>query len=319
VEAPQQSDAELALERGKLWQPGQTIRVRFLDGVPTVKAKVEQVAHQWSLYANIKFAFGSDPGAEIRISFANPGSWSYIGRDCLGIPKLSPTMNYGWLKTNTSNTEYERVVLHEFGHALGCIHEHQNPVVGIPWNKPAVYSYYAATNGWDKGKVDRNLFQTYSVDQTQFSHFDRESIMLYPVPKNLTDGSFEVGWNKQLSAADKAYIQTIYPFTQLPGSEIKVGGAPTNAELLPGGEIHQYRFQIAKAGNYVLETSGRTDVYMTLLGPDDLSVKLAEDDDGGEGLNARIAAGLTPGTYFAQVRHYRKSGRGRYAIAVRLD
>jgi hypothetical protein len=33
-------------------------------------------------------------------------------------------------------------VIHEFGHALGLIHEHQNPSGGIQWNKPVVCRYY---------------------------------------------------------------------------------------------------------------------------------------------------------------------------------
>jgi hypothetical protein len=52
-------------------------------------------------------------------------------------------MNYGWLLANTPDQEYSRVVLHEFGHALGAIHEHQHPAAGIPWDKPKVYEYYA--------------------------------------------------------------------------------------------------------------------------------------------------------------------------------
>ena len=36
-------------------------------------------------------------------------------------------MNYGWLEPDTELREYQRVVRHEFGHALGMIHEHQNP------------------------------------------------------------------------------------------------------------------------------------------------------------------------------------------------
>ncbi len=46
----------------------------------------------------------------------------------------------GWLEPDTPNDEYRRVVLHEFGHALGGIHEHQSPASGvIPWDKPKVY------------------------------------------------------------------------------------------------------------------------------------------------------------------------------------
>jgi hypothetical protein len=57
-------------------------------------------------------------------------------------------------------------VLHEFGHALGLIHEHQNPVGGIQWNKPAVYADLGGPpNFWGKATVDNNMFATYAKDQ----------------------------------------------------------------------------------------------------------------------------------------------------------
>jgi serralysin len=193
------------------WTPGQTLRVCFLDGDPIVQQKIEAVAHQWSQYINIRFEFGNDPDAEIRISCQPGGSWSYIGTGALSIAKDRPTMNYGWLKPDTPDEEYSRVVLHEFGHALGCIHEHQHPEAGIPWNRDAVYRYYMETNNWTKEDVDNNLFAQYSKDVTQFSQFDTQSIMLYPIPKELTTNGFEVGWNKYLSETDKAFMGKIYP------------------------------------------------------------------------------------------------------------
>ena len=48
-------------------------------------------------------------------------------------------MNYGWFDSETTDDEYRRVVLHEFGHALGLAHEHQSPGVAIPWNEQKVY------------------------------------------------------------------------------------------------------------------------------------------------------------------------------------
>lgn len=202
------------------WQPGQTLRVRFLDGDPVVQQKIEAVAHQWSQYINIQFAFGNDPDAEIRISCQPGGSWSHIGTGALAVAKDQPTMNYGWLKPDTPDEEYSRVVLHEFGHALGCIHEHQHPEAGIPWNRDAVYRYYMEPpNNWTKEGVDHNLFTQYSTDVTQFSQFDPQSIMLYPVPKELTTNGFEVGWNTQLSATDKAFMGQIYPLPN-PGNPL---------------------------------------------------------------------------------------------------
>jgi len=313
------SAEEMALLENTLWKPGATLRVRFMDGLTGVQAKVEQVARQWGEYTKIKFDFGSDPDAEIRISFkADPGSWSYLGNVALAIPKDRPTMNYGWLKPETSDEEYLRVVLHEFGHALGCIHEHQHPTAGIPWNKPEVYRRYAGPpNFWSTEKVDFNLFKKYSADQTQFSAFDTASIMLYPIPKQLTDGVFEVGWNRQLSETDKSYIATIYSFELTPVVELMIGAAPASADIGQQGEEDLFRFRVLTQGAYVVETEGTTDVMIGLFGPDSRAQLVAGDDDSGRGLNARVIADLKPGDYFVRVHHYSKLGTGKYTISVR--
>ncbi len=201
-----------AVESDKKWEPGQTLRVCFLDGDPIVQQKIEAVAHEWSQYINIRFEFCNDPDAEIRISCQPGGSWSYIGTAALSIAKDQPTMNYGWLTPNSSDEDYSSVVLHEFGHALGMIHEHQHPEAGIPWNRDAVYRYYMGPpNNWSQEKVDHNLFTKYGKDITQFSQFDTQSIMLYSVAKELTTNGFEVAENKYLSETDKAFMGAIYP------------------------------------------------------------------------------------------------------------
>jgi serralysin len=206
-------DRELALLAGTMWENGRTLKVSFMDGETDVQARVEPLAHIWSKYANIKFDFGNHAHPEIRISFASRGSWSKAGTDALLVPDHKPTMNFGWLTPESPDADYERVVVHEFGHALGAIHEHQNPDAGIPWDEDKVYAYYTGPpNNWSKAEVFHNLIRKYSESITKFSEFDEKSIMLYPIPNEHTIGNYQVGWNRRLSAQDKKFIGEMYPF-----------------------------------------------------------------------------------------------------------
>ncbi len=63
-------------------------------------------------------------------------------------------------------------------------------------------------------------------------------------------------------------------------------------------------------------TLGRTDVVMTLHGPNSETALLAADDDSGAGRNARIERDLGAGTYHVQVRHHRPTGTGTYEVAL---
>lgn len=205
---------KMALEAGKKWKTGRTLGIYFMDGSPTQRARVKTHASKWLQHANLKFNFGASKAkAQIRISFkADDGSWSYVGTDNLTIPKNEPTMNFGWLRDDSDDAEYERVVVHEFGHALGAIHEHQNPKGGIKWNLSAVYKYFGGPpNNWPKADIDNNVINKYSVDQLNASKFDPDSIMLYPFDGALIVGGKPTKSNKRLSAGDKRFIKAQYP------------------------------------------------------------------------------------------------------------
>jgi hypothetical protein len=121
------------------WVNGTQLRYGFLspDVAENWLAEIHDAFAEWEgLGIGLRFRPEDDPSeAEIRITFADDGSWSYVGTDCLDIGAAEATMNFGWDVT----PPYGKVtVRHEIGHALGFSHEHQNPFAGIEWNEGAV-------------------------------------------------------------------------------------------------------------------------------------------------------------------------------------
>ena len=208
--------ARMALIDLKKWENARTLRCHFLDGDDLQKGKVKDKASIWSDYANVTFDFVDDPAAEIRISFqADTGSWSAIGTDCLitdYFPQYQPTMNFGWLRDDTLDDEYERVVVHEFGHALGCIHEHQQPNENLKWKVDAVYAAFSGPpNYWSKDDIDHNILEKYSPEGISATRFDMKSIMLYQFDGSLFTDGVGTPLNDHLSDQDEQMIGQMYP------------------------------------------------------------------------------------------------------------
>lgn len=311
--------AELAVVTAKRWNPGRTLKAKFMGGLPRVRERLVPFAKEWEKHANVKLDFvGDSAEAEVRIAFTNSGSWSYLGTDALVIDADRPTMNYGWLTPEGPDDEYSRVVLHEFGHALSCIHEHNHPEAGIPWDRESVYEYYATTQGWSREDVDQQVLNRYTASETNFSHYDRDSIMHYPVDNALTVGNFQVGWNRVLSQMDKDFIGLMYP--KAAPEEIELRAAePADGEIGTHGEEDTYILQNSRTGELAtISTHGPTDVVMGLYGPNDPTRLVAVDDDSGKDFNAKIRASLDAGKYWVRVRHWHPTGTGRYQVELLL-
>src|SRR5204862_5125720 len=94
---PDPAAAPAPVRSPTLWYVGTTIHVAFLDGTPELKDFVKKTAARWASFANVHFDFNAPIGkADVRVSFAQPMAYSYVGTAALGIAsKREPTVVLG--------------------------------------------------------------------------------------------------------------------------------------------------------------------------------------------------------------------------------
>lgn len=208
----------LAVDLRRWWtDKGKTFTVDFVDGASNeLRAKVLHYANLWNKYANVKFV-DAQTDAMVRVSFGSGGYWSYLGTDILGIPKNEATMNLERFTVNTRESEWLRVVTHEFGHTLGFPHEHMLPELVARLHIQKTLDYFKRTQGWSPSETRAQVLTPLNMASIRSTpHADQNSIMCYQLPGSITKDGLPITGGNDINQLDAEFIASIYPKAVVP-------------------------------------------------------------------------------------------------------
>ena len=247
------------------WAPGQVVRGAFLGGSAPLHRAIDEATQSISETANIVLDFkqgekyrtwsteDTEYLAEIRVSFDLDGYFSLVGTDSvnpeIGLPRHpvggaphQRTLNLGGFD-EARPADWAGITRHEFLHALGVHHEHQNMrgpceaafrweddpgyqptrdergayVTDAAGQRPGIYTYLSGyPNGWSRARVNAQLRVAGDGGGSLVSGpFDPSSVMLYRFPalfyRTQPSPCAPVGDGQQLSDGDKRGLRLLYP------------------------------------------------------------------------------------------------------------
>lgn len=311
------------------------------SGGESLIAKVLTLANTWAEHTGIEFRRSRDSRAEIRVGFQplpnrpDSGHWSYVGIESMptNVPRGGKSMNLAINEHTLDTNRYDQaVVLHEFGHALGCVHEHQSAGSGgIQFDRQKTLDYFRSMYGWGAQQTIDNVLNRYNArDLLRFSAFDPDSIMLYQYDASITVDGRGTKQNYGLSATDMSFIAQLYgrtpivdttgPGRQTTDTAVQTGPRPitvgqtVGAALTPAEPVHGFTFDLAATQTCAIYTQGYTQVSIQLFQGDTKAEAKWETPDL---INLMTTLSLPAGRYRLEVRHAYPGGTGAYGLTLK--
>lgn len=202
----------LSLLTSKYWGATQrTLTVSFMDSPPkAVRDRVIAEANAWSTACSFRFVYTRGTGM-VRVARVEDGYWSYLGTDVLHIPRSEQTLNLEGFTAGTPDSEWHRVVRHEFGHTMGFPHEHMRRALVDRIDPQRAYRWFGATQNWGKQVVDEQVLTALEERELIATPADQTSIMCYQLPGSITKDGRPILGGTDINSTDYSLAARVYP------------------------------------------------------------------------------------------------------------
>jgi hypothetical protein len=219
VQAPSHA---AVLVKDKMWPKGSTLAVVFLDGKFSQKASVKQYAPLWLEGTSLSFKFydsleKAPKQTHIRVSFTSYDG-AKLGNHGDYLSKHATLLLNSLNDPDLPEEDKKRLILHEFGHALGFEHEYRNP--NWPFGNAPIEQQIKdciprmEKIGHSPEKAHKKCHEINSLLEKSLVHttiYDEFSIMNYPQLIKLGADSFKrIEARSELSLLDQLAIQQWY-------------------------------------------------------------------------------------------------------------
>ncbi|MCU0387147.1 MAG: M12 family metallopeptidase [Chitinophagaceae bacterium] len=199
-------------ENFNFWPTGKVITVGFVNGTTEQRVAVLAIAKEWEKHGNIRFEAADVKDAIVRIRLTHSGAnYTYIGTDILKADPGENNMQLDQSLFGKNHAELRKVVLHQFGHVLGMVHEFNPPDEGAQWDKVHIQKEFRRA-GWSALDIENNLYGLYTHRITNGWFWDRHSIMHLGIAYRHLNKGIPIYVNEEISEGDSMWLGSRYPF-----------------------------------------------------------------------------------------------------------